>query len=310
MVINESLAGSTYVQATAGAWPTSKSAASPTSQSSDSWVNGSLLDVDGVAAKAAALKAELGVDDLGRSKESLDPAVRNLGPTEYLCKQLFGGRMYRRIRTIAAIMGTSALLVACGDDSNSTPIGQPVGSPSSPRTVEIAMVDIGFEPAAVNVRPGETIRFAFDNEGFLPHEAIFGDGGVQEDHEVEMQAAGGSHDAMNMGDTTDVADDMDAGTDMNMDDTDVHDGDEPEAEAEADEPEPEADQGHGDAEAGDADGGHDESGGPPSVSLEPGETGEILMTFDGAWSAGTIIGCHVPGHWAAGMRIDVEIVFA
>jgi len=203
--------------------------------------------------------------------------------------------MNGRTRTIAAIVGASALLASCGDDSNSMPIAQPVGSPSSPRTVEIAMVDIAFEPAAVNVRPGETIRFTFDNKGSLPHEAIFGDGAVQEDHEAEMLAAGGSHDGMNMGDTTDVADDMD----MNMDNT---------ADTHADETE--SDDGHGDAEGGDADGGHDEAGAPPSVSLEPGETGEILMTFDGAWSDGTIIGCHVPGHWAAGMRIDVEIVFA
>ena len=212
-------------------------------------------------------------------------------------------------RTIGAIMGASALLVSCGDDSNSIPIAQPVGSPSSPRTVEIAMVDIAFDPAAVNIRPGETIRFTFDNEGFLPHEAIFGDGAVQEEHEAEMLAAGGSHDGMNMGDTTDVADDTGGDMDMNMDNTAETHADETDAD-DHDGDEPEADDGHGDAEGGDADGGHDESVAPPSVSLEPGETGEILMTFDGAWSDGTIIGCHVPGHWAAGMRIDVEIVFA
>ena len=79
---------------------------------------------------------------------------------------------------------------------------------------------------------------------------------------------------------------MDGDMDTNMDNTADMDGDEPEADV------------------------HDESGGPPSTSLKPGEADEILMTFDGAWSAGTIIGCHVPGHWAAGMRIDVEIVSA
>lgn len=216
--------------------------------------------------------------------------------------------MKGKTRTIAAIVATSALMVACGDDSNSALTGQPVGTPSSPRTVNVAMVDNAFEPAATTVRPGETIRFTFDNEGLVLHEAIFGDGAVQEEHEAEMQAAGGSHDAMNMDDTTKEAGDMDMDmdtqntSDMDGDGTDAHDeaGDEPQTD----------DHDDGDGDGDDADGSHDEPGVPPSVSLEPGEIGEIIMTFDGAWSAGTIIGCHVPGHWAAGMRLDVAIGFA
>jgi uncharacterized cupredoxin-like copper-binding protein len=39
--------------------------------------------------------------------------------------------------------------------------------------------------------------------------------------------------------------------------------------------------------------------------LEPGESGEITMTFDEAGT--TIIGCHETGHWEAGMRVDVTI---
>lgn len=53
----------------------------------------------------------------------------------------------------------------------------------------------------------------------------------------------------------------------------------------------------------DGDGAHSED--VPSISLEPGATGEIEVTFDTGDEM--IIGCHVPGHWAAGMRVDVDV---
>lgn len=31
------------------------------------------------------------------------------------------------------------------------------------------------------------------------------------------------------------------------------------------------------------------------------------MTFDEKDMSSTIIGCHVPGHWEAGMRVDVAV---
>lgn len=49
-----------------------------------------------------------------------------------------------------------------------------------------------------------------------------------------------------------------------------------------------------------------EGGLPDAVTLEPGESAEVIATFD---EAGTlIIGCHVPGHWEAGMRGNIAIV--
>ena len=42
-----------------------------------------------------------------------------------------------------------------------------------------------------------------------------------------------------------------------------------------------------------------------SITLEPGDTGELTRTFD---EAGTLeIGCHQPGHHDAGMKIGVEV---
>ena len=37
--------------------------------------------------------------------------------------------------------------------------------------------------------------------------------------------------------------------------------------------------------------------------VEPGETVELVHTFD---TGSTLIGCHEPGHWEAGMRMEIE----
>jgi uncharacterized cupredoxin-like copper-binding protein len=57
--------------------------------------------------------------------------------------------------------------------------------------------------------------------------------------------------------------------------------------------------------------GHDDAvvdtgGLPPAITLEPGETAEVVVTFDEA--ADLMIGCHVPGHWEAGMRGAVVVL--
>lgn len=146
-------------------------------------------------------------------------------------------------RLLVAVAGSSLLLAACADDGNDADVSQ-AGTPSDPRTIEITMRDIEYDPKAVTVAQGETVRFVFTNEGQLPHEATVGDLAVQEEHEAEMEEMG------------DMA--------MSEDDEDI-----------------------------------------PKVSVAPGATGEIVTTFDEAGE--TIIGCHEPGHWDAGMRIDVTV---
>lgn len=42
-----------------------------------------------------------------------------------------------------------------------------------------------------------------------------------------------------------------------------------------------------------------------TVVVEPGASGEITHTFEA--SGVTVIGCHEPGHWEAGMRLDVAV---
>ena len=44
---------------------------------------------------------------------------------------------------------------------------------------------------------------------------------------------------------------------------------------------------------------------PDAVTVAPGETGVLTYTFN---EAGTLqIGCHQPGHYAAGMKIQVDV---
>jgi uncharacterized cupredoxin-like copper-binding protein len=47
-------------------------------------------------------------------------------------------------------------------------------------------------------------------------------------------------------------------------------------------------------------------GGMHGVVVQPGETVELTHTFDAVGVQ--IIGCHQPGHWEAGMKIDLRVV--
>lgn len=44
--------------------------------------------------------------------------------------------------------------------------------------------------------------------------------------------------------------------------------------------------------------------------IEPGASETVIVTFDDDNTSSTVIGCHEPGHWEAGMRVDVSIVTA
>ncbi len=55
------------------------------------------------------------------------------------------------------------------------------------------MVDNAFEPTEITAKPGETIRFVFDNSGKVTHDAFIGDGDAQDKHADEMADASGMH---------------------------------------------------------------------------------------------------------------------
>lgn len=86
------------------------------------------------------------------------------------------------------LVAFSAVLVACGDDDESTE------TTDSERTIEIDMVDIAFEPSEVEVAAGETVRFVFTNTGAVAHDAFIGDAEAQAAHGEEMaESQDGGH---------------------------------------------------------------------------------------------------------------------
>lgn len=61
------------------------------------------------------------------------------------------------------------------------------GNPAdADRVVKITMQDFSFDPASLNVRAGETVRFVVTNNGELDHEFAIGDTKSQTTHRKEM----------------------------------------------------------------------------------------------------------------------------
>ena len=154
------------------------------------------------------------------------------------------------MRTKSLIAGIAAglalLTAACGSGDDTA---APADSGDDVRQVEVDMVDIDFEPKTLDVAKGEAVRFTFNNEGKVRHEAYFGDAGDQAEHAKEMAEGDGGH------------------------------------------------EGHGGGDEGDGDG--------DKVTVDPGERADITYRFE---EAGTFeIGCHEPGHYAAGMKITVNV---
>ncbi|HEX9992983.1 MAG TPA: plastocyanin/azurin family copper-binding protein [Acidimicrobiales bacterium] len=138
------------------------------------------------------------------------------------------------MRRLAALLVAAGLVAAvapaCGDDG-----------PEADRTVEVRMVDIAFEPAAVTASAGETVRFRFANDGQQGHDAVVGPVGDQDALEAHIRSGAGY---------------------------DYYDEDD-------------------------------------AVLVEPGGTGELVVTFDEAGT--TLIACHRPGHYDSGMILTVEV---
>ncbi len=200
--------------------------------------------------------------------------------------------------------------------------------------VRVAMVDFGYEPEHIEVPVGATVRFVFENVGAVEHEAIVGDMAFQmaqhapaeadaddhqdaavdehhddegaEDHEHDEGVAEDHHDDEGAEDhehDEGVAED-------HHDDEAVEDHDD-EGMGEAHEDEGTAEDDHHDDEgtADEPSGGHDHeahAGDAPHIALQPGKTGDLVVTFDTVGEF--MLGCHIPGHWDAGMRARITVV--
>ncbi len=142
------------------------------------------------------------------------------------------------------ILRMALLLVAVGMLSACSAAPK-AGTSASAREVELTMTDrMTFEPARIQVRRGETIRFVVRNASSEAHEAYVGT-------EEEQRVHATKHGAVPAEDQT----------------TTTH-------------------MGYG-------------------VHVAPFGNGELVVAFDEAYEY--VIGCHYPGHYAAGMRAVIDV---
>lgn len=135
------------------------------------------------------------------------------------------------------------------------------------RTVEVEMHDdFRFAPDEIAVEPGEVITFRLVNVGKLPHEFTIGGPVAQKIHEEKMSSM--EMGEMGMGSHGMAGDHTSPSVDEEAADRIAA----LEAEAAA----------------------------STSVHVAPGATKEVTWAFSGEELP--VYGCHVPGHWDAGMR--------
>ena len=61
------------------------------------------------------------------------------------------------------------------------------------RTISIEAGDMWFDPEALEITAGETVKFEINNTGSIEHEFVIGDKKAQEAHREMMQEMGGGH---------------------------------------------------------------------------------------------------------------------
>lgn len=106
---------------------------------------------------------------------------------------------------LAAI--TVPLWQAAADAGHGPQIGEPGNPAAASRTIEIVLHDNYFEPEAIVVSQGETIRFIIVNQGTFLHEFNIGTATMHAEHQAEMitmfehgmiEVDGINHDMMQM----------------------------------------------------------------------------------------------------------------
>ena len=87
--------------------------------------------------------------------------------------------------------GLAVSLAGCGGAATVAPSFAP-GTPAHPRAVIVVARDFAFDPPVVDLVPGETVTFQVVNGGLVTHEAIVGDGPVQDAWEAAEAAVANS----------------------------------------------------------------------------------------------------------------------
>ena len=85
----------------------------------------------------------------------------------------------RRSRSAFLVAVLAAAVAACGSDTTTVPPPFVPGTVAAPREVNIVARDYLFEPAPIELVPGETVLLHVLDAGLAVHEVVIGDAGVQ-----------------------------------------------------------------------------------------------------------------------------------
>ncbi|AVU77724.1 copper-binding protein [Pseudomonas sp. Fig-3] len=64
--------------------------------------------------------------------------------------------------------------------------GQPASAAKASRSIDVVMGDMTFDPGALDIKAGETVRFVLINKGQLLHEFNLGNAAMHAQHQQEM----------------------------------------------------------------------------------------------------------------------------
>ncbi|MDO7896822.1 copper-resistant cuproprotein CopI [Pseudomonas citrulli] len=92
------------------------------------------------------------------------------------------------------LRGSRRVLAACalmvGASAWASPghfdFGQPAPASAAGRSIEVVMGDMSFNPATLEIKAGETVRFVLINNGRLLHEFNLGNAAMHAEHQQEM----------------------------------------------------------------------------------------------------------------------------
>lgn len=91
------------------------------------------------------------------------------------------------IAAITAAGGSFAAGTHSGGHGHAATIGEPGKVSEISRTIEVTADDNFYEPEKIEVKAGETIRFAITNTGQLVHEFNIGTAAMHAEHQKEME---------------------------------------------------------------------------------------------------------------------------
>nr|WP_296261701.1 MULTISPECIES: cupredoxin family protein [unclassified Pseudomonas] len=89
-------------------------------------------------------------------------------------------------RLFAAALSLAVSLSSYAASGEHFAFGHPATASQATRTVELTLGDMYFEPKALTIKAGETVRFVLVNKGALLHEFNLGDAAMHAAHQQEM----------------------------------------------------------------------------------------------------------------------------